>query len=244
MKIEALEEEEQITAPKPQSRGIHRAADGNTVPEDDMETLSGADPSLNPAHADPGVATDVSEFMDAIAERDPVEADRIKTLGNKAYAANEFESALALYSDALKHDVTAVLFANRSACYLKLRNWRDAKEDAARALSLDPTYAKGFFRRADALANLEEYAAALKDLDECERLGLKTHETAERRLQWRQKQEQKQQEMLDQLKSLGNQLLGKFGLSTDMFKMEKNPDGGYSLKMGAGGNSSSDTGKK
>jgi hypothetical protein len=44
-------------------------------------------------------------------------------------------------------------------------------------------------------------------------------------------QEKEKDEMLGQLKELGNGILGKFGLSTDMFKIEQQEGGGYGLKF-------------
>lgn len=38
-------------------------------------------------------------------------------------------------------------------------------------------------------------------------------------------------EMLGKLKDLGNSLLGKFGLNTDMFKFDEQPGGGYNLRF-------------
>jgi hypothetical protein len=38
-------------------------------------------------------------------------------------------------------------------------------------------------------------------------------------------------QVLGKLKSLGNTILGKFGLSLDNFKMTKGPDGGYSMNF-------------
>lgn len=37
--------------------------------------------------------------------------------------------------------------------------------------------------------------------------------------------------MLSKLKDLGNGLLGKFGLSTDMFKFDPQEGGGYSMRF-------------
>lgn len=42
--------------------------------------------------------------------------------------------------------------------------------------------------------------------------------------------EKKKDEVLTQLKGLGNSLLGKFGMSLDNFKLEKNEQGGYSVQ--------------
>jgi hypothetical protein len=39
-------------------------------------------------------------------------------------------------------------------------------------------------------------------------------------------------EALLQLKELGNKFLGLFGMSTDNFQMQKNPDGGSNIQFG------------
>lgn len=48
----------------------------------------------------------------------------------------------------------------------------------------------------------------------------------------RERQEKMKEEMMGKLKDLGNTLLGKFGLSLDNFKAEKDPGtGGYSIRF-------------
>jgi len=44
-------------------------------------------------------------------------------------------------------------------------------------------------------------------------------------------QEKEKDEMLGKLKELGNGLLGKFGLSTDMFKFDQQDGGGYNMRF-------------
>lgn len=43
--------------------------------------------------------------------------------------------------------------------------------------------------------------------------------------------EQMKEEMIEQLKKLGNMCLKPFGLSTDSFQMVPQPGGGYSIQM-------------
>ena len=47
----------------------------------------------------------------------------------------------------------------------------------------------------------------------------------------RLQQEKEKDEMLGKLKELGNGLLGKFGLSTDMFKFDQQEGGGYNMRF-------------
>lgn len=44
-------------------------------------------------------------------------------------------------------------------------------------------------------------------------------------------QEKEKDEMMSKLKELGNGILGKFGLSTDMFHFDQQPSGGYNLRF-------------
>ncbi len=44
-------------------------------------------------------------------------------------------------------------------------------------------------------------------------------------------QEKEKDEMLGKLKELGNGILGKFGLSTDMFKFDQQESGGYNMRF-------------
>ncbi len=51
----------------------------------------------------------------------------------------------------------------------------------------------------------------------------------------KERQEKQMAEMMSQLKGFGNTILGKFGLSLDNFKMEKDPTtGSYSMQFAQG----------
>lgn len=61
----------------------------------------------------------------------------------------------------------------------------------------------------------------------------------------KEQQEKQMAEMMSQLKGFGNTILGKFGLSLDNFKMEKDPNtGSYSIQFNQGSGGGCDGQKK
>eukprot|EP00192_Tetraselmis_astigmatica_P014768 CAMPEP_0117668424 /NCGR_PEP_ID=MMETSP0804-20121206/11544_1 /TAXON_ID=1074897 /ORGANISM="Tetraselmis astigmatica, Strain CCMP880" /LENGTH=169 /DNA_ID=CAMNT_0005476319 /DNA_START=101 /DNA_END=610 /DNA_ORIENTATION=+ len=97
--------------------------------------------------------------------------------GNNAMQAGEFSRALDYYTQALEtihssgqpSKILHILFGNRSAALLKLEKAEDAADDARSAVAANPSYVKGYFRLASALAQLDDKsgmrAAAQKGLD-------------------------------------------------------------------------------
>lgn len=52
-------------------------------------------------------------------KRDPVEAERLKAIGNELYQRGEYEEAYRKYTQAIEKDPTnAILYANRAAVHL------------------------------------------------------------------------------------------------------------------------------
>lgn len=108
---------------------------------------------------------------------------------------------------------------------------------------MSPKYSKALFRRAQAEERIGTYSSsteALKDyktvreLDDITDVTRKECLKAEQRLPAIIKDlgEKEKEEMMGKLKDLGNTLLGKFGLSTDNFQMQKDPSSGnYSVNF-------------
>eukprot|EP01012_Entosiphon_sulcatum_P006187 TRINITY_DN12898_c0_g2_i1.p1 TRINITY_DN12898_c0_g2~~TRINITY_DN12898_c0_g2_i1.p1 ORF type:complete len:380 (-),score=57.41 TRINITY_DN12898_c0_g2_i1:93-1232(-) len=116
-------------------------------------------------------------------------AEEVRQLGNQQFQAGEIEGAVVKYSKALRYldyafrlmpadageaavaqvtvrEKKVPCLANRAMCELKLRRWRDAKATCDRLLALDPTNAKGLFRRAQASKELREWEDAETDAQE------------------------------------------------------------------------------
>jgi len=93
-------------------------------------------------------------------------AEALKVQGNNAFAAARYEDAIGMYTDALGHAPrNAVLYANRALSLLKLHAHAEAEEDCDAALLLDPGFVKALLRRAQARHALEQFDAALDDLE-------------------------------------------------------------------------------
>lgn len=83
--------------------------------------------------------------------------------GNQAYLQGDFDRAVLLYSRGLESDSrNAILLSNRAAAYISLHRSDEALQDAIRAIECDSTYYKAYFRKADALRNIDRLSEALE----------------------------------------------------------------------------------
>ncbi|KAJ7592876.1 hypothetical protein C8J56DRAFT_1045329 [Mycena floridula] len=88
----------------------------------------------------------------------------LKEEGNKLFAQQDFVSASVKYTEALALDPeNPILFSNRAACLLQMRQYLDAKADCVKATTLDPLYARAWARMGsctDALGEWEQSTLA------------------------------------------------------------------------------------
>ncbi|KAJ7649926.1 hypothetical protein FB45DRAFT_5817 [Roridomyces roridus] len=96
----------------------------------------------------------------------------LKTAGNALFSAKQFVAAARKYSEAIRsadesssifgsRRELAVLYANRSACWLGIWRFIEACDDASKAAELDPTYAKAWARLATAKDALGSHSESL-----------------------------------------------------------------------------------
>ncbi|XP_078264399.1 uncharacterized protein LOC144598295 [Rhinoraja longicauda] len=92
--------------------------------------------------------------------------DKIRELaeqGNSMVNEGRYEDAVAYFTEAITYDPKEYrLFGNRSYCYERLQQYSRALSDAHTALTLNPSWPKGYFRKARALAGVKKYAEAIE----------------------------------------------------------------------------------
>lgn len=90
------------------------------------------------------------------------DAEAKKELGNKAFAAKEYDEAIKHYTAAIAIDSkNCVYYSNRSACYGGKKDWESAAKDAKECIKVNPTFIKGYYRLANAQSEQNEFDAAL-----------------------------------------------------------------------------------
>jgi len=142
-------------------------------PEDDYDNEH---PHDEPP-ADDGTMEGDSTVDDTVGAEDAVldlaeleqlqeEAERMKGLGNKHMAAQEYTRAYNAYSAALQLSPVGpsshVFLSNRAASLLSLKRYSAAAVDARRAVALAPTFGKAHARLGQALYFLKQYAGAVE----------------------------------------------------------------------------------
>ena len=101
-----------------------------------------------------------------------------KEKGNSAFKANRNEEAVKHYTAGIDLDpynktISSTLYANRAACYLKLKQYSEAVADCNKALELNDGYAKAYLRRAEAKMEMGEYDDAIRDFNRTDQLDPK-----------------------------------------------------------------------
>ncbi|CAL8274118.1 unnamed protein product [Merluccius merluccius] len=95
--------------------------------------------------------------MDAYSQR----TTELAAAGHHLASCGQYEMAVKYFTDAIKYNPKEYkLFGNRSFCYERLQQYEPALQDADLALSLEPSWIKGFFRRGKALCGLKMYYEA------------------------------------------------------------------------------------
>ena len=91
--------------------------------------------------------------------------DYWKNKGNDAVKSSRFDSAADHYSRCIAIDAAnPVAYGNRALCWLKLQLYRDAISDCDAALARQPGNVKALYRKAQALAHMQQPASAAECL--------------------------------------------------------------------------------
>lgn len=101
------------------------------------------------------------------AYRNPALAEEERNLGNDAFKAGDYATAVKHYTEAIKRDEQDPrAYSNRAACYLKLAAIQEGLKDAEKCLEIDPTFVKGYLRKAALQFVKREYKASIATCEE------------------------------------------------------------------------------
>ncbi|KAJ3105211.1 Mismatch repair protein msh3 [Phlyctochytrium planicorne] len=101
------------------------------------------------------------------------EGDQWKLVGNKHFAAGEFEESVAAYSKAIiKNPSNPIYYTNRANALFKLHKYHDCASDCEKAISLDSKSVKAYYQWGKALVEIHHYTHALACFRKAYTLGL------------------------------------------------------------------------
>lgn len=166
----------------------------------------------------------------------------LKRQGNEEYKNGQYLESIATYTEALKICPTkfncerSILYGNRAASKINTGRTKCAIVDCTKSIELNDRYVRAYLRRAKLYEESDKLDESLEDFKKVVEIdpGCKEALSALQRLppKIQERNDKMKDEMLGKLKDLGNMILKPFGLSTNNFKLEQNPEtGSYSVKM-------------
>jgi len=92
----------------------------------------------------------------------PGAGEAAKDTGNELFKKGDYDGAVAAFTEAITAEPTnEAYYSNRSAAYLKARNFECAIADGKKCVELKPEWAKGYSRQGAALHMKGDYALAM-----------------------------------------------------------------------------------
>lgn len=119
---------------------------------------------------------------------------------------------------------------------IKKNSIAEALESLDKALKIDPNYGKALCSRFHLNYESEKYIEAKDDFEKLKVLDPQlfadvAHLEASLNIRFEEAKLKLGAETMEKLKEVGNSFLGLFGLSTDNFKMNEQPGGGYNISF-------------
>ncbi|XP_048549049.1 poly [ADP-ribose] polymerase tankyrase-1-like [Triticum urartu] len=135
-------------------------------------------PKTNPIPSVPdwsvdGIITTMKSPQTRVQDRASAEERKadLKSQGKEAFAKKDYFTAMYYYGLVMEIDpLDATLFANRSLCWLRMREGDRALADAQRCKMLRPGWSKAWYREGSALSFMEDYQRAVDAFQEALRL--------------------------------------------------------------------------
>ncbi|OTF82142.1 tetratricopeptide repeat protein 1-like protein [Euroglyphus maynei] len=164
--------------------------------------------------------------------------------GNQQFKLGYYEEAIQFYLNGLDlctkpdddQQTMVILYSNLAAAKDHLQRYDEAIEYCDKALAINDSHSKAIIRRAQLYRKCDKLDESMADYKRFVELNPDDKSVLpivqELQCQIDERNEKLKAEMLTKLKDLGNVVLKPFGLSTDNFKLEKNPEtGGYSVNF-------------
>ncbi|KAG4301926.1 hypothetical protein PCANB_002160 [Pneumocystis canis] len=105
-------------------------------------------------------------------EGEPIEiVENFKFQGDECFKVKKYHDAIEYYTKALKietgNDIEILCLLNRSACHLKLKNYRQTLNDCNQVLKKNPYHMKALYRSAKAYFFLDKLEESLECINKC-----------------------------------------------------------------------------